>query len=357
MDMSWCGEPLLAVFFVPVDPPIGLPPETAVNMIRSQESVPWLEFTGGLNFVGIRVYRIPGTIDPDITGVELATEVARLVTTLPADSAIETEYSSITFGNAPRPGPVAVRHCVVELATPLLLNTNGSANESMSDAFDRCIQELGRFMVAYSLVAGDLAFIPLTRQRCPPFLPFSTQSIDGIYGPTGLFFANDSFRYFPHDPPDLDSSQRDKLAELSARLTLNDPFTNAYTSIRTAQRELELFGNYTTSAISCFMSTEQLMNTLLLMLAWEESMDRHLTRNWFARRASVLTRMTRELQPRIGGNWSTPSESSFSETLRGLAKLRNDILHSGYNPTEREAKNALVANDTIEKFLKERVAD
>src|SRR5688572_26944909 len=58
VDPHWSGAPLFIVFFVPLAYPMTLPQDCVINSIRSNEPVPWLRFTGGCNFVGMRVWRM-----------------------------------------------------------------------------------------------------------------------------------------------------------------------------------------------------------------------------------------------------------------------------------------------------------
>jgi len=131
-------EPLIAVFFIALEHPMGLPNGLQLFIRRKHEPVPWVKFTDGQNFVGLQVWRTPEPMIWHHEKDEMATRVARALTTP------RGERDDVTFGRVPKPEG-EVLGTVMEVATPLLVSLSDDVQEATPNAFDRCLEELNRF--------------------------------------------------------------------------------------------------------------------------------------------------------------------------------------------------------------------
>jgi hypothetical protein len=84
-------------------------------------------------------------------------------------------------------------------------------------------------------------------------------------------------------------------------------------------------------------------------------MDRGDTRGWFEGQGGFLTRVTSQVIPRLGGRWNSGASDDPLPRLRALSKSRNDIVHYGKLPEEREARVALETRNSLEDFVKDRL--
>lgn len=340
----------MAVFFVVLDQPMGLPDGLALYSHRTNEPVPWVGFTGGHNFVRMRVWRVPDQLAWQPHKDDMAFSVADKLTQ-PREIA-----EGIAFGNVPPPTTEALG-TVMELATPLLPASSGEYRESVSDAFDRCLEDLNKFMRAYLAVTSDPKFRPITRQTCRFAVPWTTQDAEWTYGQLGVFMVHQGLGQMPYMEEDLTEEQQRKLQILWQQTTAGYPFVPFLERARVAKREYLADGDYPTTVIAAYTACEVLLNTALLMMAWEEGKTRDETRAWFEARLQFMNRVSREVQPRLGGNWANPPRKSPMGQLEMLSDVRQKVVHLGYLPTEKEAQEALEALHVLEEFVKQRFAE
>jgi hypothetical protein len=343
------GEPTIAVFFVALDQPMGLRDGLELYYQRTREPVPWVQFNGGYNFVRMKIWRVPDQLPLQLHKYEMAFSVAKKLTK-PSENP-----EGIQFGNVPLPSS-DVLGTVMELATPVLDAPSGTPEEAISEAFDRCLEELNLFMRAYLTVTHDRTFRPITRQTCRPLVPWATQDLHGRYGHLGVFMVREGVGQIPYAHDDLTEEQQRKLQIVWRQTTAGYPFIPFVERARVAYREYDVEGDYPTTVIAAYTACEVLLNTALFMMAWEEGKTRDETRPWFEARLEFMNRVSREIQPRLGGNWANPPNTSPMGQLRILSDIRQKVVHLAYTPSEKEAQEALQALGVLEEFVKQRLA-
>lgn len=247
---------------------------------RTSESVPWIEFNGGQNFVALKIWRREVERLHDYKFHQSAFDV--MYSLLDSSSDPDSSNSAPAPDFDPDPGPdpeiqygnvqwplTTFVGAVMELATPLIPNEENNISNAISDAFDRSIEELKLLSLAYQSATKDHQFRPMTRQTCPPSIPFCFQRRRSAeYFANSLFFPNDGAR-MPHEPEELSEAQQREFELFYRRRKLMGPFA-AYSdwSIR-AHQSLNLDGDYAYSVIATSTAMEVLVNTVLLMCSWE----------------------------------------------------------------------------------------
>lgn len=342
----------MVVFFIATEHPIALPDGTTVWAKRAEVAVPWASVMDGTSFVGIRVWRRPEQIEWHEQRDDNAFAVAGALcrpsgSTLPEGS-----------GRVPPPHGEQLAS-VVEVATPLIIPDSGDEAEAISDAFDVCLEELQAFMRAYFAVSRDPRFRPITRQTCRVAVPMTMQHpVTNEYGYMQMFMVNEGTGgALPYPTEELTDEDEVRFRIRFRRARIGDPFTPYLERARIAHREYLVDGDYSTTVVSAYTATEVLLNSMLLTMAWEEGMAREDTLPWFEGRIEFLSRVGREVIPRLGGNWSAPPTTGMTGQLRSLSDARNRVVHRAEIPNEPAAKDALAGLRSLETLVKQRLAE
>jgi len=211
-------------------------------------------------------------------------------------------------------------------------------------------------MRAYEFIKPSPRFRAITRQTCRWLVPATTRELDGRYRAIGLFIADRGLNQLPIPVDELTDVELEKLRNAWMKVTADYPFVPFFERVRSAQRACNGDGDYAATVLAAYTACEILFNTVLLLMAWEEGRTRQETRVWFEARLQFTNRVAREVQPRLGGNWANPSETSPMTQILVLSDVRQKVAHIGYLPKERQARTALDALATLEDFVKTRLA-
>ena len=287
---EWNGGPLVVVFFIALEQPLMVAEGITTFAHRRDEPVPWVEFASGTNFVAIRIWRreVERLFDFKYMSAafKLATEL--VVGEAPGEP-------SAPFGNVPWPSSTYMGS-IAEVATPLLPTADLDIEHAVSDAFDRCIEELHGFSLAYQSVTKDRRFRPVTRQTCPMIVPFCFQTKDDAtyFGLSNMtIHTGDAM---PFEPEELSADQLREFQATWLRRRTGDPFSSYVDWSRSAHRSLNLHGDYAQSVIATHTAVEVLINSVLLMCAWERQYKRSEVRSWFEESTGFLARSRKHLR-------------------------------------------------------------
>jgi hypothetical protein len=67
--------------------------------------------------------------------------------------------------------------------------------------------------------------------------------------------------------------------------------------------------------------------------------------------------MRREFPKRLGGNWSFASPGALREWLVGTVRIRNRVVHAGYEPTRLQTESAIQRVLDLQTFLLDALAN
>lgn len=122
-----------------------------------------------------------------------------------------------------------------------------------------------------------------------------------------------------------------------------------------ARRAHELLGEEGQAVILANTSCEVMLDAILALLMWEESIAVEDAASAFEE-GKVLRRITQELSPRLKGSWST-ERGAVASWYRSAYRLRHRVVHSGYSPSASEAAEALEAAAGLQRFVMNRIAE
>ena len=246
---------------------------------------------------------------------------------------------------------------VFEAVTPLLpeFEDNGGVNkvDTVSKAFNRCMEAFFELYQSYITVHADLRIRTLNRRNSYPMIPWTTRDpFDADdWGGMGVFMANSGEHVMPFSVGALTDNEIESMAQFISRTRRGDPLSVFAQHSRSAGRAFYVDADFASTVVWAHTSAEVLLDTILLMLAWEEQLAPGDVAAWFGK--GLLDRVKRRYHSRLKGTWDV----SNSETVPGrwvsrVHRLRNSVVHQGYQPTEREAQQALEMGPELEEHIK-----
>lgn len=245
---------------------------------------------------------------------------------------------------------------VIGAVTPLTATQHGDAADSLSQAFDVCLFELHRIMTAYANISANPRFRPIVRQRCRKYVPCAFVGTNGLWTDLRFFISNDGLSAFPILTEEMDLDVLSDIAILVDRNDYSDPFLLAVGRARAANRAAQVEGDFPSAIVLAYTACEVLLNSVLLMTSWESGIPREETKKWFDGQQGLMSRITKHLPPRLGGNWNSQKMDDPIAKLRRLATVRHDVVHLGYTPSEAEALEGLDTFTTLDDFVRLRLS-
>lgn len=120
-------------------------------------------------------------------------------------------------------------------------------------------------------------------------------------------------------------------------------------------------GRYDLAVILSATATEVLIDGLLQLLWWEQSLSDGKTSAEtvaaaFDSSKDSVVRMNKYLTPLLGGNWSN-SNGPVQQWIAKTWKLRHRCVHGGYYPTHQETSSALKSSHEFATFLFNRISE
>lgn len=122
-----------------------------------------------------------------------------------------------------------------------------------------------------------------------------------------------------------------------------------------ARRAHEVLGEEGQAVILANTSCEVLLDTILALLMWEEGETAEIVAPVFEE-GKMLRRVTQEVTPRLGGNWST-DRGAVGDWYRNTYRLRHRVIHGGYEPSVSEGTAALNSAIRLHEFVMDRIAE
>ena len=247
---------------------------------------------------------------------------------------------------------------VVEAVTILRSPDEFVATDLRPDALTLCLETLFDAVRAYRLV--DQARISeLTYERIHAAVPYRWRRLDPpeFFGPTFVMMLSHANVTTPV-PGILDQEKIEQHRQRLERLTLGDPFT-LYSERRLEARiSQSRDGQYAESAIQSAIAAEVLLDGVLGMLLWEESLPSEGTDDASEVLSSDLARRIRtQFHPRLGGTWSLKSDGHIRQWYEKTAGLRNRVVHRGYRPHSEESEESLQTVYALERFICDLLAE
>lgn len=245
---------------------------------------------------------------------------------------------------------------VVEAFVPV---ADGAEFEDVaSDAFDLSVDAVARLQRAYASLSQKPVRL-LTAAALPPVIPVRRGTV-GTGGPTGELHAF----LVPHDTGDPTPQDTildgEDLHELSQRYgdESGRPTLAAMRDLqREAQVQLERDGNYRAAAMTIGIAGEVLINTVHMVLLWEDRVEPDVAAAEFGPNGTSHYRRILDAMPRLlGGSWQE-GHGSIGRYLERVVRLRNRVAHRGYRPTLQQTRDSWDALLEMSKHVLLQLSD
>lgn len=327
LDYQW--------FFIPLGHPVGLP-----NGLSIARSVSW-ETREPPRLVSICIRQI---------------EVSRKVGAYPLFELMELANETMKRGGASfseqdqvsSQAETAAALTIAEVGVP-----RGYLPEQQS--LDRALEFVRQLQRAYGVLLQRPVKL-VTREQLPIFVP-AIQGVCREKGPP-VFHAINLMMTSPSGvrrstrAPDLDENLLDAFGFAFDVIRPGvHPFAT-YADLRNESWVQHWWeGNALQAGIATGISAEVFLDTLLLLLMWEEKMKPEEAAPTFDKQFKV--RVQSEYHPRLGGSWSVAASSPIAAFIRTALPLRNRIAHAGYLPTNAEVENAQQIVSSVEVYVRD----
>ena len=358
---GWAGEPLFILFFIPAPEALAIPHGSTLGIVRD-ETVDWLKgvpmaplpgYTpysslDGENMVSVRIWRAEEEVKLDLTPLNMAREAIQITT---GAEITENVLSSLSIE-----GPSYAT--VLEVVTAFLPSFDEQGNLdidlSISDAFDRCIESLADLYRPYIINFRDINVRMIGRTNIFPFIPWTTKdpfSDEENFGGIGWFTPSPSPGIIPRTVDTASEPQSQRLFSILQRTKMGDPLTVYSEHSLAAGRSLMIDSDYPAAVVRSHIASEVLMNSVLLMMAWERNTSEELVVKWSR---WSLTRKIEKCYPQfLSDNWSTVEETTIiGHWMECVHRVRNRVVHEGYFPTDDEARHALDIVSALSEHMK-----
>ena len=373
---DWDGEPRFIVFFIPAPQPLTFPHGSTFALERD-EDVQWLDgaahlptadapmwanvpINPGKNVVSFHVWRLPENVVLDVSDSNRAFEVLNKV--IGRSRSLDSTRKSMSD---PRilPLDVTSHATVFEAVTPLLpsyIDGRVDANQSISDAFDRCLESLDELYRAYVSATADVRVRSLTRRTVSPVIPWTTRAPFSLsLGGPGIFNANMADTTAVGAVGTMSDEDLNKMLVILGRSRQGGPQADragvAAEHARRAQRSFYVDADYSVCIVWAYAWIEALCDGLLMVSAWEAERDVEEVATWFD--VGFVKRVKTHFPKVFGGRWRPDDSTSlFGKWERMVAQMRHRIIHANHRASEKDAARALDACGDLEAYAKKRLA-
>jgi hypothetical protein len=234
-----------------------------------------------------------------------------------------------------------------------------------ADALNRCIRLVQDQMRAYRL-AADVPYGRVTYEKIPlfvfGFMGWGTRQPDGFWhlwppwrGPQVILLEHFNLP----DPV----AETQVVGELQTRhqhwlfeLRQGNALVAWRESLLDAYRRCRVEGEYGAACIAAQTAAEVLVDQLLGLLMWEEGKDPEAAATVLGE-GQLVAKMRREFPRRLGGNWSFTSPGPLREWLVGTVRIRNRVVHAGYEPTRLQTEAAIQRVLELQTWLFDALAN
>ena len=273
----------------------------------------------------------------------------------PPPEGIWSQSTSAQTGRNPEP-PSKWRVLETSVATPL---NAPLLTDRIQNAVDAAIADIRSLQSSYYAVTLFTLQL-VTREILPPLVAFSlrkysnfgsegTAPIEGTQG-----WLATGGRTAPRLHPELSDSQI-RAVPRARSWTSGEGFSQYLDLRREAFVALEKEGDTRLAALMAGLSSESLLDDMLMHLQWELALTPEAgAREW---KDMVSVRVRSQFHPHLSGDWDLAGSGPIAAWSKNVAFLRNRVAHTGYTPTLREAELATEALDGLVEYLCRRVCD
>ncbi|MCU1600643.1 MAG: hypothetical protein JWO22_1352 [Frankiales bacterium] len=229
--------------------------------------------------------------------------------------------------------------------------------QDLERLLDEGLHALRRWQRALHSSSGVTAMIS-TWEKLPPILVIANGTLrNGEYLPPdglGLWVQE---RHPRHLAPAI-TIETAALDGIEHRLAAGEHTTfSAFEELRReAIISLRRGGDHRITLVMAAAASERLIEELYVHLSWEAGDDHDDVATELQNRREVLPRIGNWFAPLLGGCWDLNTHPPLLAWRDDVARLRNRVVHSGYEPTRHEAAAALAGLADLTGYFSERLS-
>lgn len=347
-SLPFAGQPDIAHFYLPVLDPLRTPdlyqfPVAYVWNPADTRPCFQLPDQGKVQYASRQILifhqrTVPLNMDPVLAALQIMGEEGR------------------SFGMSDTQGTEPLRATTPLTIVEVVAVLDPESADPLSDAFDEAVKTIAEFQTYYHLET-KVPVRRLTRKALPSFIPVLRRPFgESAAMTTTLMLVNDG------DPSTIAAVAQEVPAErlngLLAQshhqsIELFKPFVLMRQEAQLAYRT----GGYAAAALFCAIAAETLLTEVLLMLLWEEDLNRERVAVLLGARDNISKPLLGALADRLGGNWDRNGCGPLGRWQSDTANLRNEVAHQGKIPSESEMQATLQAVQGLEAFVGDRLAE
>ncbi len=236
------------------------------------------------------------------------------------------------------------------------------------DPFNRCVDELAKFIRSYRASLEVLCVTP-TYEQLGPVIPYEIGELipvcfDGIetdlmepaWSSGGAFnLAHFNFLDLPVGV-ELGSSDEGRVEYFREMLEQGNPLFLWRERFVEARNSIFREGRYGAAVTLSNTAAEVLLDALLSSLYWELKEDPETVASVFSE-GRLVRRVKSNFAELLGGRWVLDGDGPVAGWFDKCYTMRHRVVHGGYSPTRSEAEAALDAAFSLSFYCWERLVE
>jgi hypothetical protein len=301
-----------------------------------------IEGTIGHTPIELRLWRIESSRSPDSAVLDTFDACRQSGLFMPED--IEASDQGVPF---------------VQLIAQVTIVGRQTENVLDADPLAKTLELVQRLQTAYHTSLDGPPVELLTREQLPLIIPM----VISPGPPVSLGVGNlnvlvtqplpSSERFVW--PETIDDATKDQII-LKTGMTTLLPGIPFFEFRNDARVQLHRYGNYRQSIVATAAGIENLVNTILELMLWEEGTTPVAAAAITGSNDGVLRRVRREFPRRLGGSWNPDRSGPMRGWVTHVLRVRNHIVHGGSPGTRSAALSAIEAANGFVGILGDRFA-
>lgn len=359
----------IAYFVVPLSEPLGFPDKQVVrfrapipdDVVRRHEDEdlpppPQTHVASSLMFHRVR------SPSPFTNDVDQLFELARRL--FPDPDATGSAGSAPDMASNAALPPLMADRTFVEVAVAFDLDDDSSdagiSDTGLAMAFDRGLAMIREVQRAYYLISRRPMRLA-TRETMPVAVPYGIRRLvnengdpEPFHVPHSMLILHDGMARDVRDPG-MDSAVLDRFSGALWQLSSPGFLTDYLEFVREAQVALHHEGSSRAAVLFTATACEVLLDNLLGHMLWEEG-ERPEDAAKVFNNTTITNRVKKHYAKRLPAAWSVDEPGCIHNWFRDVACLRNRVIHSGYEPTMSQARQAQHSAAALAEHLAHLVA-
>ena len=243
----------------------------------------------------------------------------------------------------------------VTFETPSAPTDEELKTEDPGFAFHRCLWAFNLFLRAVQAATRDIRIRPISSHDLRPVVVIGVRKGDGSWEFLNTLLMHPEARPDPLPPAGGPITEEQLLEGLYAVQT-NQPYLTTILWRSRAQRAIRQVGDPSDAIISFQVAAESLLFDTYRMLLVDEGFASGEIQAELDKERPFKSLLTTTMPSKLGGRWDvTAPDTPVGEYWENLYKLRNAVVHRGYEPHGRQAEAAQRAYWGLRDHLEDRL--